>query len=49
MAIIEIEGLAKSYRIYQKQEGLLAAVRGLIKRTYREVEAVRGIDLAPAA
>jgi ABC-2 type transport system ATP-binding protein len=46
MAIIEIEGLAKSYRIYQKQEGLLAAVRGLFKRTYREVEAVRGIDLA---
>lgn len=45
MAIIEIEGLAKSYRIYQKQEGLLAAVRGLFKRTYREVEAVRGIDL----
>jgi len=45
MAIIEIEGLAKNYRIYQKQEGLLAAVRGLFKRTYREVPAVRGIDL----
>jgi ABC-2 type transport system ATP-binding protein len=45
MAIIEIEGLAKSYRIYQKQEGLLASVRGLFHRTYREVEAVRGIDL----
>ena len=45
MAIIEIKGLAKSYRVYQKQEGLLAAVRGLFKRTYREVEAVRGIDL----
>jgi ABC-2 type transport system ATP-binding protein len=45
MAIIEIEGLAKSYRIYHKQEGLLAAVRGLFKRTYRDVEAVRGIDL----
>jgi ABC-2 type transport system ATP-binding protein len=45
MAIIEIEGLAKSYRIYQKQEGLLASVRGLFRRKYREVEAVRGIDL----
>jgi ABC-2 type transport system ATP-binding protein len=45
MAIIEIEGLAKSYRIYQKQEGLLASVRGLFHRTYREVPAVRGIDL----
>ena len=46
MAIIEIEGLAKSYRIYQKQEGLLASVRGLFHRTYRDVQAVRGIDLA---
>jgi ABC-2 type transport system ATP-binding protein len=45
MAIIEIDSLAKSYRIYQKQEGLLASVRGLFHRAYREVEAVRGIDL----
>ena len=27
MAIIEIEGLAKSYRVYQKKEGLLASMR----------------------
>jgi len=46
MAIIEIAGLAKSYRIYQKQEGLLASVRGLFHRQYRQVQAVRGIDLA---
>ncbi|REK16589.1 MAG: ATP-binding cassette domain-containing protein [Planctomycetota bacterium] len=46
MAIIEIEGLAKSYRIYQKQEGLLAAVRGLFHRSYRDVQALRGIDLS---
>ena len=26
MAIIEIEGLAKSYRVYQKKEGLLASI-----------------------
>jgi ABC-2 type transport system ATP-binding protein len=45
MAIIELKGLAKSYRIYQKQEGLLASVRGLFHRQYRTVEAVRGIDL----
>ena len=45
MAIIEIEGLAKSYRVYQKQEGLLASVSGLFHRAYREVSAVRGIDL----
>jgi ABC-2 type transport system ATP-binding protein len=46
MAIIEIKRLAKSYRVYQKQEGLLASLGGLFRRQYRTVEAVRGIDLA---
>jgi ABC-2 type transport system ATP-binding protein len=45
MAIIEIEKLSKSYRVYQKQEGLLSAVRGLWHREYRQVDAVREIDL----
>ena len=45
MAIIEIQGLTKSYRIYRKQEGLLAAMRGLFSREHKQVEAVRGIDL----
>ncbi|QDV75809.1 ABC transporter ATP-binding protein [Botrimarina mediterranea] len=45
MAIIEIRGLRKSYRVYQKQEGLLASFQGLFHREFREVEAVRGIDL----
>ena len=45
MAIIEIEGLTKSYRIYQKNEGLWAAVRGIFSRKYKDVQAVRGIDL----
>ena len=42
---IEISGLTKSYRVYQKQEGLLASIRGLFHRQYRYVHAVRGIDL----
>jgi ABC-2 type transport system ATP-binding protein len=46
MPVIEISGLAKSYRVYQKHEGLLAAVRGLFRREYKDVQAVRGIDLA---
>ena len=45
MAIIEIENLSKSYRVYQKHEGLLAAMRGLVHREYRDVEAVRGVNL----
>lgn len=45
MSIIEIEKLTKSYRVYQKKEGLAASLRGLFHREHREVEAVRGIDL----
>ena len=45
MAIIEIENLRKSYQVYQKKEGLLASLRGLFKREYREIHAVAGIDL----
>ena len=41
MAIIEIENLSKSYKVYQKQEGVLASIRGLFHREYREVHAVR--------
>ncbi|RIK74965.1 MAG: ABC transporter [Planctomycetota bacterium] len=46
MAIIEIAGLRKTYRVYQKKEGLRAALAGLFHREFRTVEAVRGIDLA---
>jgi ABC-type multidrug transport system ATPase subunit len=45
MSVIEIEQLCKSYRVYQKQEGLLAAVRGLFRREYRDVQAVRDVSL----
>ncbi len=45
MSTIELHGLSKSYRVYQKQEGLGASLRGLFQREYREVDAVRSIDL----
>jgi len=45
MPIIDIKNLTKSYRVYQKQEGVWASVTGLFNRTYREVHAVKGIDL----
>jgi ABC-2 type transport system ATP-binding protein len=45
MSAIEIERLSKSYRVYQKQEGLWASIRGLVRRDYREVQAVREISL----
>src|SRR5262245_26891497 len=49
MAVIEIAGLTKTYRVYQKSEGLLASMRGLFHREYRTVEAVRGVDLTVEA
>jgi ABC-2 type transport system ATP-binding protein len=45
MSAIEIRGLTKSYRVYQKKEGLAASFRGLFRREHRDVHAVRGIDL----
>ncbi|MGB1706768.1 MAG: ABC transporter ATP-binding protein [Rubripirellula sp.] len=45
MPIIEVRQLAKSYRVYNKREGLADSVRGLFRREYREVKAVQGIDL----
>ncbi|MFO0034945.1 MAG: ATP-binding cassette domain-containing protein, partial [Planctomycetota bacterium] len=45
MSIIEIRDLRKSYRVYQKREGVWASVQGLFHREYRDVEAVRGINL----
>jgi ABC-2 type transport system ATP-binding protein len=45
MPVIQIAGLRKTYRVYQKNEGLRAAIGGLFRREYRTVEAVRGIDL----
>jgi len=40
MPIIEVEDLTKTYRVFQKREGLLGAMRGLYRREYKEVKAV---------
>jgi ABC-2 type transport system ATP-binding protein len=40
MPIIEADHLTKVYRVYQKKEGLLGALRGLVRRDYKEVRAV---------
>src|SRR4051812_44356096 len=46
MAIIEADGLTKTYRVVQKKEGLLGALRGLYKRETKEVKAVDGVGFA---
>lgn len=45
MPVISVQSLAKSYRVYQKTEGLMASVRGLFHREYREVQAVKNVSL----
>ena len=44
MSIIQAEGLSKTYRVYQKQAGLLGALRGLWRREHKEVHAVADVS-----
>lgn len=44
MPAIEAHHLSKTYRVYQKREGVLASIRGLFHREYRLVEAVRDVS-----
>jgi ABC-2 type transport system ATP-binding protein len=44
MPIIEAVGLSKTYRVFQKRDGFLGALRGLYRRQYKEVRAVDGVS-----
>lgn len=44
MPAIDVQNIGRTYKVYQKQEGLLASVRGLLHREYREVHAVRDVS-----
>jgi ABC-2 type transport system ATP-binding protein len=44
MPIIEANGLTKTYRVFQKKDGLLGALRGLYHREYKEVHAVENVS-----
>jgi ABC-2 type transport system ATP-binding protein len=46
MPLIEAQSLTKVYRVFQKKEGLLGAVRGLFRREYKEVRAADGVSFA---
>lgn len=45
MPTIDVNNLTKTYRVYQKKEGLWQAIRGLGRRQYKQVQAVRGISM----
>jgi ABC-2 type transport system ATP-binding protein len=44
MPAIVAENLSKSYKVYQKREGLWASIRGLFHRQYKTVNAVRNVS-----
>ncbi len=44
MPIIQAKQLTKVYRVYQKKEGLLGALRGLFRREHKEVRAVDDVS-----
>jgi ABC-2 type transport system ATP-binding protein len=46
MPIIEATGLTKTYRVAQKKEGFLGALRGLVRRQYKEVRAVEDVSFS---
>jgi ABC-2 type transport system ATP-binding protein len=44
MPIIEVRGLSKTYRVFQKNPGLLGSLRSLFRRQYKEVHAVADVS-----
>ena len=46
MALIEVEGLTKTFRIRERSEGLANSLRSFVAPKYREREAVRTIDFS---
>jgi len=44
MPAIEVENLGRTYKVYQKKEGLFASLRGLLHREYKEIHAVRDVN-----
>lgn len=43
--VIDVRGLTKVYRTYQKEPGFLGALRGLTHRRYKETVAARSVSL----
>jgi len=46
MPQIVVEGLAKTYRVAERDPGAMGAVRGLFRRRWRTIEALKGVSFA---
>src|SRR5258708_7948058 len=49
MPAIQVSGLTKSFRTYKKQPGFKGAVKGLFRREYEHVHAVKDVSFAGEA
>jgi ABC-2 type transport system ATP-binding protein len=47
--VIEVEGLAKVYRVHEKEAGLRGSIRAFVDRRYRDVRAVDDVSFHVAA
>jgi ABC-2 type transport system ATP-binding protein len=45
-AAIQVDNLAKSFRTYRKQPGLIGSLKGLVRRKYESVHAVKEISFS---
>lgn len=48
MSFIDVNQLTKNYKIYEKEDGMVGAVKGLFVRKYKYVEAVKNISFSIA-
>jgi len=46
MPQILVEGLAKTYRVAERERGAWGAVKGLVRRRWRSIEALKGVTFA---
>jgi ABC-2 type transport system ATP-binding protein len=46
MPVIEVSGLAKTFRTYKKQPGFAGAVKGLFRRQYEQIAAVNHVSFS---
>jgi ABC-2 type transport system ATP-binding protein len=46
---IVVHNLSKTYRVPEREPGLAASFRSLVRRTYRDVEAVRDVSFTVEA
>src|SRR5262245_1274086 len=46
MPQITVQGLSKTYRVAERQRGLMGAARGLLSRACRNIEALKGVSFS---